>query len=199
MTEEKTTDVGLSETGYDLYDEELQKILESQEPTVVEGDDQAARALYHYRTLQKEIDRINALAAKRILDIQTWQLGIVGGLKKAQQYFRSPLEFYMRKVNQNIKKVKSIKFPEGMIGIRAQQPIIIIDEKVIPEVVARAGAPNEAKLVISKYSWDNKAIRTAAITNGEDLSWLIEIKDQDPKFYIKLREEGDERKTEKTD
>ena len=189
--------------GDDPYAEEIVDILDSEVDMKVEDDESASRALYHYRRIKEELARVQKIAKARKADIDQWLVIRTLGLEKTLKYFSHPLRSFMDVRHSADKKIKSIKFPEGKISLRARQDELVLEDGYNPadhvEIMSdevpsgnfvRAYVPDNDFIEPTGWRLSDRMIRAHIKETGEIPSPVVEMKKQDPTFSIKLSEEG---------
>lgn len=134
------------------------------EEIIVETEDDASTALRLVALRDKEIERIESLRAHEKAKVDAWADGQVFKLEKAKSYFLQPLEVFVRAALPEGKKERSVKFPNGIVGLRKSTKVIIPDDFQPDQY---AGDPFIKETIVTKYSVDKAAIKKAAKETGE--------------------------------
>ena len=161
----------------EIFDEMYEAIENAEELTDESPEVRFSKFLYVIKMKEQEIAKVKAIAEKLIQDIETWTDKKIGQHQGQIEFLSKQMENYLRQ-----KEIKSLPLPSGTIGLRKQQPkILIIDEDKFYE---KADA-SILRRIPESFEPDLKAIKEKLKTTGE-IPEGIEVTEQEAKFYYKL-------------
>jgi len=152
---------------------------------MVESEEAAQTALYRLVVRDKKIDKIEKRRDFIVSQAKEWAKKEIEKLENQKQYLAIPLESFMEAINKSNPKIKSLKFPAGVIGLRKSPERIEIDADFVPE--KHLDDPF-IKQTIS-YSVDKKAIKEKLKETGE-LPEYASVVPSEAKFYYKGNDNG---------
>jgi len=156
------------------------------ETPVVETEELASTFLNLIRSRERKLEDIEIFRENKIAEINEWCDAAMMQVKASILYFQQPLQIFMESRNRENEKVKSIKFPNGTIGLRKSPDRIEIDRNFQPD---QHPEDKFVKSVVKTiYSVDKKAIADQAKETGEVPDYAVLIPGE-TKFYYKFQEE----------
>lgn len=197
VTKVKDTEIVDESIELDIYEDH-----EEEQPKRIESLEDAARYAYAVAEIRKEIENINAVAAKeiekwteRITQVDEWRNKILKPLQERLDYFSTLLIDYHRREYENAPndkaraKLKSIKLPYGITLASREMPVKfeITDDAALLAYAKENGFVE----VIEKAKWsevkDNLKINDNGKVydvNGEEITFVKAVK-QERKFEVK--------------
>ncbi|MCT4593145.1 MAG: host-nuclease inhibitor Gam family protein [Anaeromicrobium sp.] len=161
---------------------EFEKVQEEmREGFRVEDKGQVEWCLRKVQALQAEIKDNNTLADQEIMRINKWREDENKKAEDSINFFKGLLEEYMRSVNAEDEKVRSMKLPHGIIRLKKQQPEFKFhEEKTIAWL--KENYPDKIKIVEKFSKTDVKKIvkDTGEVFDG------LEIVQRDYKFEMEV-------------
>jgi len=133
----------------------------------------------------KEIAKIKARRDFIVSQAKEWAKREIEKLENQKQYLAIPLESFMEAINKSNPKIKSLKFPAGVIGLRKSPERIEIDADFEPE--KHLDDPFIKQTI--NYSVDKKAIKERLKETGE-LPEYASVVPSEAKFYYKGNDNG---------
>ena len=154
---------------------------------VIETEESATIAISRMAAVENKMARILMIRDAELLRIAQWANNEIDSLRNAYAFFAAPLESFMRARNRQDPKVKSLKYPNGTIGVRMTPDRIEIDEDA--NLPALAMIENDPLIIVTKsFRVDKKAILGALKQDGMDIPEYATLVPGEKKFYIKLTE-----------
>ncbi len=155
------------------------------EEIIVETEDDASTALRLVGLRDREIERLEGLRQREVERINSWTNIEIEKIQRQKSFFLQALETFMLGRNLENEKVKSVKFPNGTIGLRKNPDRIEIAEGFQPD---KHPEDKFVKSVVKTvYSVDKAAIKEAVQTTGECPEYASLVPGE-VKFYYKLPE-----------
>jgi len=161
----------------EIFDEMYEAIENAEELTDESPEVRFSKFLYVIKMKEREITKVKATAEKLIQDIEAWTDKKISQHQGQIEFLSKQMENYLRQ-----QQLKSLPLPSGTVGLRKQQPkILIIDEDKFYE---NADA-SILRRIPESFEPDLKAIKEKLKTTGE-IPEGIEVTEQEAKFYYKL-------------
>ena len=164
------------------YSDELEVFDESL-PPVVQDEDAAQVALARLIFRDKEISRITARRDFIINQADEWAKQEIEKIERQKLHFMLPLESFMKSINKSNPRIKSLKFPQGVIGVRSTPQKIEID----PDYKAEEHPLDPNVVVKTTYSVSKTAVKNQMEATGE-LPEYASVVPGEVKFYFKGNE-----------
>ena len=147
----------IEEFYYNLADDEIN-------PDPVDSN-KADALLYCITRERGKINKINAEASDQIVAVGEWRDAIVAKHEKVIDHMTAGLQEYFSRLVADDPKLKTKSFPNGVMKLRKQQPLLHIDDKEL--FFMNLGDRHELARVTTKHDPDKKAIMEHIKTTGE--------------------------------
>jgi len=159
------------------------------EDAIVVTEESATVAISRVAAIENKIARIKAIRDAELQRITQWAEKEMGTLKATGRFFSDPLESFMRARNRQNPKIKSLKYPNGTIGVRMTPDRIEIEEGL--DLAALVEKDDPFVVASTTFQIAKKAILKALKEDGQEPPEYATLVPGEKKFYIKLME-GDQ-------
>jgi len=156
---------------------------------VIETEESATIAISRVATIENKIARIKAIRDAELRRIRQWAENEIANLESTHVFFAAPLESFMRARNRQDPKIKSLKYPNGTIGVRMTPDRIEVEEGLDLKALSEKDDPFVVES--TNFRIDKKYLLKTIKEDGQEPPEYATLVPGEKKFYIKLME-GDQ-------
>lgn len=145
----------------------------------VDGEEHADRLLRRVMGIDRKVDKILTLAARRRAEVDAWEADRTYGLRRDRERVVAALEGFMRAVNARAPKIRSLALPSGTLALRKGQPKVTGD---LPSVavkdyptVATVDLVVKLDRTAARQVWKADAVITADDGDGHKVCTAVDV------------------------
>ncbi len=182
---------------HEYLDQELPQEEEQRKGFVIDNEQTANWVMRKLAFLNEKERQKREIADAEMRRVDEWLENETAAINRDMQFFEAALEVYMRKVNMEDPKVKSLKLIHGKLQLRKQKPKLICDDdKLLQFLKDKHYTPLINRKVKVEEKVDKVKLKKLIIARGvqavigcaENVVEGVSILEQEPSFSVTLND-----------